>query len=125
MRVERIPNPKNGGSFVVMQSGDVEFQNPIDHFHNVMVRMNYELDLTILLSKKLPYPPVLYHSILRKKTQADWEEEYQRIRNINLHDELHQLANADSKKSQIQMLKNISFESDELLAYTYMVWEKY
>ena len=125
MQVLRVPNPKTNGHFIVMENVNFEYVNPINHFADTMIQMNMELERSLLLARKPPFPLFLLDHWLRKRAQAEWEEEYQEIKAIHVHDNLAKLLESTSKREQVKLMRDISLQSYELLAFIFRAWEKY
>lgn len=115
--IKRIPSGDNE-HYTVFENNDVEQINPVEFYKNSMINVSYHLDKQLILKNPSfrKYPPQVVHNFLLKRATEFWQNQYEIYISTSLPANLISLFNSQTKKEQLNLLKNQSLTSNELVA---------
>lgn len=120
-----IEGAERGSHYHMLEGEDFEYVNPIEQISALHINGYIWFDRNILASKGFIAPQEWIDEYLFKKAIKEWAHEYQRIIATPIPINLVHLLEAKTKKEQIKSLKNLSMNSDELVAFIFMAYNKY
>ena len=125
----KIIDEENNGEYIVFESRLVENVNPIEYFQELCITSNFGVTHSFL-KKSLEYKNlyVSEEAIAKfslKEATENWKNYFSEIQSTIVPTELLLCVEAQSKKDQVKLLRNVVFSADILLAFTFNVWEKY
>lgn len=107
------------GIYTIFHSPDFEYVNPIEYYSSKTIASNISILKDILLLK---YPnlklEVIEKHILEKET-LEWEEKLKQILNTEIPLNFISILSTNSKKEQINLLKGLSINPEQLLAFLF------
>jgi hypothetical protein len=115
IRLHKIQDEEKG-PYTVFESPDIEFSDPIDHFAEIHIRVNYELDRKLYLSSFPEFPVEFINTISFKQAISEWLEKYNEYLKSEIPNNFISLLKSSSKKQQIHLLKGQSINPDQLVA---------
>lgn len=115
LRIRKIPHHQNG-DYTVYESSDFEYTDPVKHFRDVHLKVEFEFAKKYLLSIFPKFPAYLIEFESQRQALIEWEKSYKNYLNLELPKNFFELLNSDSKKEQIHLLKGQSITSDQLTA---------
>lgn len=111
----------DGGNSIysIFHSPDFEYVNPIEYYSSITIARNISILKDIFLLK---YPDlkleVIEKKILQKETLG-WSEKLKQILKTEIPVNLISILSATSKKEQINLLKGLSINPEQLLAFLF------
>jgi len=125
IRTRKFGNPGDSGKYVVREYDDFEYVNPEHQIMQMFIASNMSFERDILQMKGFDAPDELMGKILFKRAIKEWENQLEKFKSVKVPENMLKLLEADRKKNQVRLLKNISLTSDELIAFILMAHEIY
>src|SRR5882724_4382774 len=117
---------ESGGGFTRAFSIDkVEKVNPIEYFKNFELEKRATLLYDLLYSKDPFLTSFLNQEFFLKKAKETLEGFFEKFDQINVHKNLEQLLVTDRKKDQLNLLKGLSIDPDELMSLIFKAYRDY
>jgi hypothetical protein len=122
MDVKRIKDPETGGFYTMYTGTDFEYVNPIDHYKKSAIRLSFEMERDLIIMMKPPFPAPLIEKLLYKRAVENWDKQYKEILATEVPKALISVLTAESKKDQVTLLKGVSINPDQLIAFIFKAW---
>lgn len=124
MEKYRFKRNDSPGEFVIFESREVEYENPLKHFSDFIIeyRVSLEMDRHAFRFIKLGFPKDLIRQIITEKVVQDWNEQYRDIIDTEIPENLLKILKSNSKKEQECLLKGMNLTSYSLLAFIFKAW---
>ena len=113
----KIKDNRGNGIYTVFYSPDFEYVNPIEYYSSITIARNISILKDILLLK---YPDLKFELIekyILEKEILEWDEKIKQILNTKIPVNFTSILSATSKKEQINLLKGLSINLEQLLAF--------
>lgn len=113
----KIKDNRGNGIYTVFYSPDFEYVNPIEYYSSITIARNISILKDILLLK---YPDLKFELIekyILEKEILEWDEKIKQILNTKIPVNFTSILSATSKKEQINLLKGLSINPEQLLAF--------
>ncbi len=125
MKKYRIPLPGRKCSYLIGESEDVEYVNPIDNYKDLFFNFKTFIYKEIILKIHTFNSEIFIDNYVRKRIETEWEKRFNELINTAFPNELMTVLKADTKEQQGSALKNISLTGDEFIAFTFKAWENF
>ncbi len=115
----KIKDDGGNGIYTVFYSPDFEYVNPIEYYSSITIARNISILKDILLLK---YPDLKFELIekyILEKEILEWDEKVKQILNTKIPVNFISILSATSKKEQINLLKGLSINPEQLLAFLF------
>ena len=103
----------------IFEATDFEFVNPVEYYAKYYIQHRMTVERDILFLKKLPFSSSIAQELLLKRATEAWNEMYQTINESGFPANLIALLGSDKKKNQIRLLRGLSINSFQLLAFIF------
>lgn len=133
MQIENFSIPSGNGYYNILEIGEFQFVDPIEHFKGIHISSSLFMERDLLALKQklldplkdLPNSEEIVNRVLLKRANKDWEQYYSKIRDTVLPLNLLSIFECQKKKEQILALRNVILTPDILTALIFTAWEKY
>ena len=105
------------GDYTFYESNDFEYVNPVNHFRDIHLIVEFEFARKYLLSIFPTFPIDLIESESQRQALKEWGKRYKEYLNLEIPKNFIDLLKSESKKEQINLLKGQSITSDQLTAF--------
>jgi len=120
MGVKKIPH--NNGNYIISDTPDIEFANPIEHFSNTHIEMMQAVMYEMLVRRFPMFAGNIARRVTRKKAVMEWKEHYAKIMSTEIPPNLISLLTCNSKSEQEKLLKGQELTSDTLSALIFKAY---
>lgn len=120
-----IKDPEDNGSFNFYEAEDFEYVNPIDQISKIYIKSSIELERSVLKLKKFEGTEEIIQKVLFKRALKDWNLKYLEIIQTTIPSNLIKILNVHTKKDQIKLLKGLSLNTSEILAFVFLAFEQF
>lgn len=125
MEIRKIQDGK-GGNYTIITTPDVERVNPIEYYSKLEMTSDvFLLKEELMRFHRYSTDNSILDEIISKKVKENWEERYQEIINTEIPLSLKKILVANKKKDQVKLLRGLSLNSDELMAFIFYAWNKH
>ncbi len=121
----KIKVNSGNGIYTIFHSPDFEYVNPIEYYSSKTIAQHISILKDIFLLK---YPNLKFELIekyILEKEISAWEEKLKKILNIKIPINFISILSASSKKEQINLLKGLSINPEQLLAFLFTSKENF
>ena len=125
LRHIEIKDPEDNGTYNFYESEDFEYVNPIEQISNIYINLVIELEKNILILKKFEGTEETIQKVLFKRALNDWNSKFVEISETSIPPNLIKLLYSNTKKEQIKLLKGLSLNTSQLLAFVFYAYEKF
>lgn len=105
------------GEYTVYESSDFEYADPVKYFRDLHLIVEYEFAKKYLLGIFPTFPMDLIDFESQRQALKEWEKRYEEYLNLEIPKNFIDLLESESKKRQINLLKEQSINSDLLTAF--------
>lgn len=116
IRLHRIPHNQRG-HYTIYESPDIEYTDPIKHFSEIHLIVNYEFNKKFFISTIPDTQPKVIDTLSYKMAMEQWQNSYHDYLNMEIPINLITLLSSNSKKEQLHLLKGLSITPDQLVAF--------
>ena len=111
--------------YTVYNSGDFEYVDPVKHYRDIHLMVEFEFAKKYLLSIFPTYPTTLIDSESQRQALKEWGKSYKEYLDLEIPKSLLDLLKSESKKEQINLLKGQSITSDQFTAFIIKAYLNY
>jgi|SRR6267154_1554930 len=124
MNIKRVDDFTSGGYYTTMFESDFEFVNPIEQTEKSTIQLFSEMEKDMLVMNVGVIPKHIVDDI-NKRAVKNWREQYEEILSTKIPKELIKLLESTSKKEQVQLLKGVRFNPEQLISFIFYAWLNY
>lgn len=125
MKDQIIFDDEGGGHYRIFDSGDFEYENPIDLYRKMHIQSSVGILTDMLGMSGLPINDSLVGKIIFKKAIQSWNKLHQEIRSTGFPSQFEELLSCQKKRKQIRLLKGQSWNVLDQLAFYFKAFEQY
>lgn len=127
MKFNKIQSEDKSGFYIFLESKDVEFVNPIDHYSDYFINHRIVIwnELTRKEYRRLGVSELFAIKFIKKNAFKEWFEEYKKIIETEIPENFIKLLESKSKKDQVQLLKGQQLTADTLISFIFKAWTDY
>jgi hypothetical protein len=125
LRHTEIKDTEDDGTFNFYETEDFEFVNPIEQISSIYIISVIELERNILKLKNFEGSEETIQKVLMKRALSDWNKRYIEIISTTIPVNLIELLNVNTKRGQIKLLKGLSLNTSQLMAFVFLAFEKF
>lgn len=114
--------PYENGFYSMKEYDDFEFVNPLEFIKNICIESSKSFDRNILIGKGFSNPS---ERVLKKFALKRCSKKIRNYQNTKIPKALISLLNANSKKEQVNLLKGLSLNHDQLYSFIFFAYENY
>jgi hypothetical protein len=105
------------GTYTIFETSNFEYLNPIEHFSNILIETEVSIKMDIYKLKNPSLNIRLIEDHLRNQAISYSKERLEKAMQIIIPKNLISLLTTRSKKEQLSLLKGLSINPEELLAF--------
>ncbi|HCK65841.1 MAG TPA: hypothetical protein DHW49_06225, partial [Anaerolineae bacterium] len=117
MKFRKVKDTTGTGHHSLVEVGDFEFVNPTNQISEMFISSRIFLERDFLRFVGFPIDNPIALGVLTKKIKKEWDEKYKELKSVDIPEPLLKVLTVDSKKEQIRLLKNLSLNNEQLVAF--------
>lgn len=125
IRQLKVSDDNNTGTYTIYEVDDVEFVNPVEHFAEIDISMNVSMIRDLIQMRKLPIPLNQIEDYAQRTASKEWLIRLKEIEETLIPDNLVSILKTKTKREQVNLLKNLSFTSDQLIAFIFKAYNNF
>lgn len=125
LRHIEINDPEDNGTFNFYEAGDFEYVNPIEQISGIYINSAIELERSVLKLTKFEGSEEIIEKVLLKRALKDWDSKHNEIIKTTIPKNLIELLTSSTKKEQIKLLKGLSINTSQLIAFVFLAFEQF
>jgi hypothetical protein len=105
------------GTYTIFEASNFEYLNPIEHFSNILIETEVSIKMDIYKIKNPSLNIRIIENHLRNQAISYSKERLEKAMQVIIPEKLISLLTTRSKKEQLSLLKGLSINPEELLAF--------
>lgn len=125
MKFRQIKDSAGNGHYSLFEIEDFEFVDPVRQISSMFINSQILFEKDFLRMSGFPVDNPIGYQVLKKRAIEEWKQKYQAIKSVKFPKALISILTIDNKKDQIKVLKGLSIDSEQLLAFLITAGENF